>query len=61
VIDSPAGKTEMRTCDHQAVLPMYLGVTKKVPQYNHLISSNIVTITEGCYAELRGNHEGTGK
>jgi branched-chain amino acid transport system substrate-binding protein len=45
VIDSPAGKIEMRACDHQAVLPMYLGVTKKVPQYNHLISSNIVTIT----------------
>jgi len=45
VIDSPAGKLEMRACDHQTVLPMYLGVTKKVPQYNHLISSNIVTIT----------------
>jgi len=45
MIDSPAGKTEMRACDHQAVLPMYLGVTKKVPQYNHLISSNIVTVT----------------
>ena len=45
MIDSPAGKTEMRDCDHQAVLPMYLGVTKKVPQYNHLISSNIVTLT----------------
>jgi len=45
VIDSPAGKTEMRACDHQAVLPMYLGVTKKVPQYNHLVSSNIVTLT----------------
>jgi branched-chain amino acid transport system substrate-binding protein len=45
VIDSPGGKIEMRACDHQAVLPMYLGVTKKVPQYNHLISSNIVTLT----------------
>jgi branched-chain amino acid transport system substrate-binding protein len=45
VIESPAGKIEMRACDHQAVLPMYLGVTKKVPQYNHLISSNIVTLT----------------
>jgi len=45
MIDSPAGKLEMRACDHQTVLPMYLGVTKKVPQYNHLISSNIVTIT----------------
>ncbi len=45
VIDSPAGKLEMRACDHQTVLPMYLGVTKKVPQYNHLISSDIVTLT----------------
>jgi branched-chain amino acid transport system substrate-binding protein len=45
VIDSPGGKIEMRKCDHQAVLPMYLGVTKKVSQYNFLISSNIVTLT----------------
>jgi len=45
VIDSPAGKLEMRACDHQTVLPMYLGVTKIVPHYNHLISSNIVTLT----------------
>jgi branched-chain amino acid transport system substrate-binding protein len=44
VVDSPAGKIEMRACDHQAVLPMYLGVTKKVPQYDFLISSNIVTL-----------------
>ncbi len=44
-IPSPGGTIEMRACDHQAVLPMYLGVTKKVPQYNHLISSNIVTLT----------------
>jgi branched-chain amino acid transport system substrate-binding protein len=44
-IKSPGGTIEMRACDHQAVLPMYLGVTKKVPQYNFLISSNIVTLT----------------
>ncbi len=44
VIDSPGGKIEMRACDHQAVLPMYLGVTKKVPQYDFLISSGIVTL-----------------
>ncbi len=44
VIDSPVGKIEMRKCDHQAVLPMYLGVTKKVPQYPHLISGDIVTL-----------------
>jgi branched-chain amino acid transport system substrate-binding protein len=44
-IGSPGGTIEMRACDHQATLPMYLGVTKKVPQYNHLISSDIVTLT----------------
>jgi branched-chain amino acid transport system substrate-binding protein len=43
-INSPGGMIEMRACDHQAVLPMYLGVTKKVPQYDFLISGNIVTI-----------------
>jgi branched-chain amino acid transport system substrate-binding protein len=45
VIDTPGGKVEMRACDHQAVLPMYLGVTKKVAGYDHLISSDIVTLT----------------
>jgi branched-chain amino acid transport system substrate-binding protein len=44
-IKSPGGNIEMRACDHQAVLPMYLGVTKKVPQYDFLISGNIVTLT----------------
>jgi len=44
-IKSPGGIIEMRKCDHQATLPMYLGVTKKVPQYSHLISSDIVTLT----------------
>lgn len=42
---SPAGEIEMRACDHQAVLPMFLGVTKKVPQYDFLISSDIVTFS----------------
>ena len=41
---SPVGEIEMRACDHQAVLPIFLGVTKKVPQYDFLISSDIVTI-----------------
>jgi branched-chain amino acid transport system substrate-binding protein len=43
-IDSPVGKVEMRACDHQAVLPMFMGVTKKVPQYNFLISTDIVDL-----------------
>ncbi|MGB9630269.1 MAG: ABC transporter substrate-binding protein, partial [Thermodesulfobacteriota bacterium] len=45
VIDSPVGKVEMRACDHQAVLPMFLGVTKRVPQYDFVISSDIVTFS----------------
>ncbi len=44
-IDSPVGRIEMRACDHQATLPMYLGVTKKVPQYDFLISADIITMT----------------
>ncbi len=44
-IASPVGQIEMRKCDHQVVLPMYLGVTKKSPKYNFAISSNIITLT----------------
>jgi branched-chain amino acid transport system substrate-binding protein len=44
-ISSPAGSLEMRKCDHQVVLPMYLGVTKKSPKYNFVIASDIVTLT----------------
>jgi len=43
-VDSPVGEIEMRACDHQAVLPLYMGTLKKVPQYNFLISSDIVTL-----------------
>jgi len=43
-IESPVGEVEMRAYDHQAVLPMFLGVTKKVPQYDFIISSDIVTL-----------------
>ena len=44
-IASPVGEIEMRACDHQAVLPMYLGVTKKSPEYNFIISTDIVTLS----------------
>ena len=44
-VDSPVGEVEMRACDHQAVLPLFLGVTKKVPQYDFLISADIVTLS----------------
>lgn len=43
-VDSPVGEVEMRAFDHQAMLPMYMGVTKKVPGYPFLIASDIVTI-----------------
>jgi branched-chain amino acid transport system substrate-binding protein len=43
-VNSPVGEVEMRACDHQAVLPMFLGVTKKVPQYDFLIATNIITL-----------------
>jgi branched-chain amino acid transport system substrate-binding protein len=44
VIDSPVGNLELRACDHQAALPMYFGVTKKVPPYPFLIASEIMTV-----------------
>ena len=44
VIDSPIGKLEMRACDHQVTLPMYYGVTKKVPGYDFLLGADMVTV-----------------
>jgi len=35
------GLVEMRACDHQAVYPMYFGVTKKDPKNNFVIASDI--------------------
>ncbi len=43
-VDSPIGEIEMRAFDHQAMLPMFIGVTKKVPEYPFLVASDIVTI-----------------
>jgi branched-chain amino acid transport system substrate-binding protein len=43
-VDSPIGEIEMRAYDHQAMLPMFMGVTKKVPEYPFLIAADIVTI-----------------
>jgi len=44
-IASPVGEVEMRACDHQAVLPMFLGVTRKVPDHKFLISADIETLS----------------
>jgi branched-chain amino acid transport system substrate-binding protein len=43
-VDSPVGKVTMRAYDHQAMLPMFMGVTKKVPGYDFLVATDIVTI-----------------
>jgi branched-chain amino acid transport system substrate-binding protein len=43
-IDSPVGRIEMRACDHQAILPMYLGVTKISPELGVAVSSDIYTL-----------------
>jgi branched-chain amino acid transport system substrate-binding protein len=43
-IDSPTGKVEMRACDHQAILPMYFGVTKLSPEMGFAIASDIHTL-----------------
>ncbi|MDR7555198.1 MAG: ABC transporter substrate-binding protein [Armatimonadota bacterium] len=43
-IATPVGPVEMRPCDHQAVLPLFFGVTKKTPQFEFLVASDIVTI-----------------
>lgn len=44
-IDSPVGQIEMRACDHQVVLPMFMGVTGKVPEYEFVVSTNIETLS----------------
>ena len=44
VVETPVGKLQMRACDHQLILPMYYGVTKKVAGYNFLIGSDMVTV-----------------
>lgn len=43
-VDSPVGKVEMRAYDHQVILPMFMGVTGKVPEYDFLIATDIITL-----------------
>jgi branched-chain amino acid transport system substrate-binding protein len=43
-VDSPVGKVTMRAYDHQAMLPMFMGITQKVDGYDFLIAKDIVTI-----------------
>jgi branched-chain amino acid transport system substrate-binding protein len=43
-IESPVGEVEMRQCDHQVVLPIFLGVTKKEVGKNYVIATDLVTV-----------------
>lgn len=43
-IDTAVGPVTMRALDHQAELPMFMGVTKKAAGYDFLVASDIVTI-----------------
>jgi len=44
-IQAPTGELEMRACDHQVVLPIYLGVTQKAADKEYIISTDIVTLS----------------
>jgi branched-chain amino acid transport system substrate-binding protein len=43
-VDTPVGPVTMRAYDHQAMLPMFMGTTKKVEGYPFLIATDIVTL-----------------
>jgi branched-chain amino acid transport system substrate-binding protein len=43
-VDSPIGKLTIRPVDNQVMLPMFMGTTKKVPGYDFLIATDIVTV-----------------
>ncbi len=43
-VDSPVGKLTLRAYDHQVMFPMFMGVTKKVPEHEFLIATDIVTL-----------------
>lgn len=43
-VQTPVGPVQLRAEDHQALLPMYMGVTKKSNQYDFLVAHDIVTI-----------------
>ncbi|HVN25665.1 MAG TPA: ABC transporter substrate-binding protein [Syntrophorhabdales bacterium] len=47
VLDTSAvGRLELRKCDHQLMLPTFVGVTKKVPEYkDFLIATDIIMVT----------------
>lgn len=48
-IPSPVGKVTMRACDHQVMLPMFFGDTKKASGYDFLVAADIITIAGKDY------------
>lgn len=44
-VNTPVGTVELRAYDHQALLPMYLGTTKKSDKYDFLVADGIIDIT----------------
>ncbi len=48
-LDSPVGRLEMRKCDHQLVLPMYFGKTKKDARFPFLVAGDVETIAGKDY------------
>ena len=43
-IPSPVGDVTMRAFDHQVILPMFTGVTRKAPNFDYLIASDLTVI-----------------
>ena len=43
-VSSPIGDITMRAYDHQVMLPMFSGVTKKAPDHDYLIATDILMI-----------------
>lgn len=48
-LSSPVGEVEVRACDHQIMLPIFFGVTKKSSKYDFLIAGDIVSIPPKDY------------
>jgi len=44
-VDTPVGPVTMRAYDHQAMLPMFMGTTKKADGYDHLVATDIVVLS----------------
>ena len=44
-VDTPVGPVTMRAYDHQAMLPMFMGTTRKVEGYDHLVATDIVVLS----------------